>query len=53
MTKRLCQDETAKHLDVLLARRFIPLDKKRSLRPIGVEVVLRRVIGKIVMKPLK
>ena len=52
MTK-ICQDETVKHLNVLLACRLILLDKKPGVRPTGVELVLRRIIGRIVMKLLR
>ena len=53
MTKRLCQDNTIKHLEASLDCRLIPLDKQPGVRPIGVGEVLRRVIAKIVMKLLK
>ena len=53
MTKRLCQDNTVKHLEVFLACRLIPLDKQPGIRPTGIGKVLRPVTGKIVMKLLK
>ena len=53
MTKRLCRDNTVKHLEAFLACRIIPLDKQPGVRPIGIHEILRRVIGKIVMKLLK
>ena len=53
MTKRLSQDNTVKHLKAFLACRLIPLDIQPGVRPIGIGEVLRRVIGKIVMKLLK
>ena len=53
MTKRLYQDNTVKHLEPLLACRLIPLEKQPGVRPIGIDEVLRSVIGKIVMKLLK
>ena len=53
MTKRLCQDNTIKHLETFLACRLIPLDKKSGVRPIGIGEVLRGVIAKIVLKLLK
>ena len=37
-------------LEDFLACRLIPLDKITGLRPIGVGEVLRRIVGKVVMK---
>ena len=45
MTKRLCQDNTVKHLEALLACRPIPLGKQPGVRPIGIGEIWRRVIG--------
>ena len=53
MTKRLRQDNTVKYLEAFLACKLIPLDEQSGVRPIGIGEVLRRVIGKIVMKLLK
>ena len=53
MTKRLCQDNTVKYLAAFLACRSMPLDKQPGVRPIGIREILRRVIGKLVMKLLK
>ena len=36
MTKRLCQDKTAKHFDTFLACRLIPLEKQLGVRPEGI-----------------
>ena len=52
MTKRLCQNNTV-HLEASLTCKLIPLDKQPGDRPIGIGEILRRVIGKIVMKLLK
>ena len=53
MTKRLCPDNTVKHLDTFSACRLTPLDKQPGVKPAGIGEILRRVIGKIVMKLLK
>ena len=50
MTKRLCQDNTVKHLEACLTCRLVPLDKQPGDRPIGIGEILRRIIEKIVMK---
>ena len=53
MTRRLCTDKNAQNISAFLASRLIPLDKNPGVRPIGVGEVLRRIIGKIVMKVVK
>ena len=52
MTKRLCQNKTAKHLDAFLACRS-HLDKQPDVRPVRITEVLRSIIRKIVMKLLR
>ncbi|CAB4033445.1 Hypothetical predicted protein, partial [Paramuricea clavata] len=55
MTRRLCTE----HIDPrtfkpILANRLIPLDKgEGAVRPIGVGEVIRRIVGKCVMKVIK
>ena len=53
MAKRLCQKRSANYHAAFIACRFIQLDKQPSVRPIRIDEVLRRVIGKIVMKLLR
>ena len=53
MAKRLCQERSANYLANFLACRLIPLEKQLGVRPIGTSKVLRRVIRKIVIKPLR
>ena len=45
------KDET--QLEAFLASRLIPLDKNPRLRPIGVNEILRRIAGKVVIKVVK
>ena len=53
MAKRLPSERSANYLAVFLACRLIPSDKQLGVIPIGIGEVLRRVIGKIVMKLLR
>ena len=53
MAKRLCQERSANYLANFLACRLIPLEKQLGVRPIGTGKVLRQVIRKIVIKPLR
>ena len=48
--KRLCVEENqSASLEAFLAFRLIPLDKYPGLRPIGVEMILRLIAGKVVV----
>jgi len=55
LTKRLCTEYIDPHtIEPILANRLIPLDKgEGAVRPIGVGEVIRRILGKCVMKVLK
>ena len=53
MAKRLCQERNTYYLAAFLACRLIPLEKQPSVKPTAIGKALRRVIRKIVMKPLK
>ena len=53
LTQQICVTQiNPAHLKELFACRLIPLDKYPGVRPIGIKV-LRRIIGKCVMKTLK
>ena len=53
MAKGLCQERSVNYIAAFLACRLIPLDKQPGVRLTGISKVLRRVIGKIVMKLLR
>ena len=57
MAKILCKDELDQaqlhSIEPLNACRLIPLNKNPGVRPIGIGEVLRRIIGKAVMKVFK
>ena len=56
MARKLCIDrECGKDgsLEAFLASKLIPLDKNPGLRPIGVGELLRRILGRAVMKTFK
>ena len=55
MTRKLCAEYIdPRTIEPILANRLIPLDKgEGAVRPIGVGEVIRRVIGKCVMKVTK
>ena len=55
MTRKLCTEYIdPRTIEPILANRLIPLDKgEGAVRPIGVGEVIRRVIGKCVMKVTK
>ena len=55
MTRELCSTDIndPESIIPLLACHLIPLDKQPGVRPIGIGEVLRRIIGKAVMKVIK
>ena len=57
VTKKLCAEELSTSLEGFLACRFIPLNKnpgfETQLRPIRVGEVLRRIIGKVIVKVVR
>ena len=55
MTRRLCTEYIdPRTIEPILANRLIPLDKgEAAVRPIGVGEVIRRIVGKCVMKVIK
>ena len=55
MTRRLCTEFIdSVGIEAILANRLIPLDKGEGVvRPIGVEEVIRRIMGKCVMHVTK
>ena len=55
MTRRLCTEYIdPRTIEPILANRLIPLDKgEGAVRPIGVGEVIRRIVGKCVMKVIK
>ena len=53
MAKVLCVEDRSDSVMALMSCRLIPLDKDPGLRPIGIGEILRRIIGKAVVKVLK
>jgi len=56
MARKICSstiNDKDQSLESFLSCGLIPLDKNPGLRPIGIGEVLRRIIGRIVMKTFK
>ena len=53
VAKKLCTEDVNEKVAALMACRLIQLDKNPGLRPIGIGEVLRRIIGKMVVKVLR
>ena len=48
-----CPERNANYLATFLTCKLIPLDKQPGVRPVGIGEVLRWLIGKRVMRPLR